>query len=107
MRIHFSGVGGFGMSALAQIHAMDGSPATGSDRLFDQGGNPVLKAKLEALGIKLYPQDGSAISKETDLAVLSTAIEGDNPEVAAAKRLGVPLMHRSELLAKHVAGMPL
>jgi len=105
MRIHFSGVGGFGMSALAQIHAMDGSPATGSDRLFDQGGNPVLKAKLEALGIKLYPQDGSAISKETDLAVLSTAIEGDNPEVAAAKRLGVPLMHRSELLAKHVAGM--
>ena len=57
MRIHFSGVGGFGMSALAQIHAMDGQPATGSDRLFDQGGNQALRAKLEALGVKLYPQD--------------------------------------------------
>jgi UDP-N-acetylmuramate-alanine ligase len=105
VRIHFSGVGGFGMSALAQIHAMDGSPATGSDRLFDHGGNQALKAKLQALGIELFPQDGSAITQSTDLAVLSTAIEDDNPEVAAAKRLGVPLMHRSELLAKHVAGM--
>jgi UDP-N-acetylmuramate--alanine ligase len=105
MRIHFSGIGGFGMSALAQIHAMDGSPATGSDRLFDQGGNQVLKAKLEALGIRLFAQDGGAITEETGLAVLSTAIEGDNPEVAAAKRLGVPLMHRSELLAQHVAGL--
>jgi UDP-N-acetylmuramate--alanine ligase len=105
MRIHFSGIGGFGMSALAQIHAMDGLPATGSDRLFDQGGNQALKAKLEALGIRLFAQDGSAITQKTELVVLSTAIEGDNPEVAAAKRLGVPLMHRSELLAKHVAGM--
>ncbi|MCX5797529.1 MAG: Mur ligase domain-containing protein [Elusimicrobia bacterium] len=105
MRIHFSGVGGFGMSALAQIHAMDGQPATGSDRLFDRGENQALKARLEALGIKLFAQDGSAVGKETDLAVLSTAIEDDNPEVAAAKKLGVPIMHRSELLAKHVAEM--
>ena len=104
-RIHFSGVGGFGMSALAQMHAMDGAPATGSDRLFDRGGNQALKDKLLALGIELFPQDGSAVTRRTDLAVLSTAIEDDNPEVAAAKRLGVPIMHRSELLARHVAGM--
>jgi len=93
------------MSALAQIHAMDGSPATGSDRLFDHGGNQALKARLEALGIRLFPQDGSAVTRETELAVLSTAIEDDNPEVTAAKRLGVPIMHRSELLARHVAQM--
>ena len=93
------------MSALAQIHAMDGGPATGSDRDFDLGRGAALKAKLEALGIRLFPQDGSAISKETGLVVLSTAIEDSNPEIAAAKSRGVPLMHRSEFLARHVSGM--
>ncbi|MBI5240402.1 MAG: UDP-N-acetylmuramate--alanine ligase [Elusimicrobia bacterium] len=105
MKIHFSGVGGFGMSALAQIHALDGQPATGSDRLFDQGGNRALKERLAALGIELFPQDGGAVTKGTGLVVLSTAIEDDNPEVAAAKRLGIPLKHRSEFLAEHVSRM--
>jgi UDP-N-acetylmuramate--alanine ligase len=105
VKIHFSGVGGFGMSALAQIHAMDGQPATGSDRLFDQGGNLVLKERLAALGVGLFPQDGSAVTRETGLVVLSTAIEDDNPEVAAAKRLGVPIKHRSEFLAEYVSRM--
>lgn len=103
--IHFVGIGGAGMSALAQIHAMDGGPATGSDRDFDLGRGAALRPKLEALGIRLLPQDGSAITRETALVVLSTAIEGSNPEIAAAKALGVPLMHRSEFLARHVAGM--
>jgi len=103
--IHFVGIGGAGMSALAQIHAMDGGPATGSDRDFDRGRGGSLRGKLEALGIKLFPQDGSAITKATELVVLSTAIEDANPEIAAAKALGVPLMHRSEFLARHVAEM--
>ena len=103
--IHFVGVGGAGMSALAQIHAMDGSPATGSDRDFDLGRGGSLRTKLEALGVRLFPQDGSAITRETALVVLSTAIEDANPEIAAAKALGVPLMHRSEFLARHVAEM--
>ncbi|MFA6317707.1 MAG: Mur ligase family protein [Elusimicrobiota bacterium] len=101
--IHFVGIGGIGMSALAQIHAMAGGRATGSDRLFDRGENGDLKASLEALSIKLHPQDGSGVTAETDLVVLSTAIEDSNPEVASAKRLGVTLLHRSELLARHVA----
>src|SRR5688572_22649656 len=104
-RIHFVGVGGAGMSALAQMHAMDGGPATGSDRDFDRGRGGPLKAKLEALGVRIFPQDGSGVSRETELVVLSTAIEDTNSEVAAAKSLGVPLMHRSEFLARHVAGM--
>lgn len=91
------------MSALAQIHAMDSGLATGSDRLFDRNGNPGLKAALAALGVRLFPQDGSGITRETGLVVLSTAIEDSNPELAAAKRLGIPVMHRSELLARHVA----
>src|SRR5437879_3334358 len=103
--IHFVGVGGAGMSALAQIHAMDGGPATGSDRDFDRGRGGELKGKLQALGIRLFPQDGSAITSATDLVVLSTAIEDANPEIAAAKTLNVPLMHRSEFLARHVSLM--
>src|SRR6188508_1446635 len=103
--IHFVGVGGAGMSALAQIHAMDGGPATGSDRDFDRGRGGALKEKLQALGVRLFPQDGSAITKETNLVVLSTAIEGENPEIAAAKELGVPLMHRSEFLARYVSSL--
>ncbi|MBI5247485.1 MAG: hypothetical protein HY923_09905 [Elusimicrobia bacterium] len=103
--IHFVGIGGAGMSALAQIHAMDGGPATGSDRDFDRGKGTELPAKLEALGVRLLPQDGSAVTKETSLVVLSTAIENSNPEIAAAKTLGVPIMHRSEYLARHVSEM--
>jgi len=103
--IHFVGIGGAGMSALAQIHAMDGGPATGSDRDFDLGRGAGLRAKLEALGVRLLPQDGSAVTRETALVVLSTAIEDSNPEIAAAKALGVPLMHRSEFLARHVSQM--
>lgn len=103
--IHFVGIGGAGMSALAQIHAMDGGPATGSDRDFDRGRGAGLKSRLEALGVKLFPQNGSALTDETELVVLSTAIEDSNPEIAAAKALGVPLMHRSEFLARHVSEM--
>jgi UDP-N-acetylmuramate--alanine ligase len=100
--IHFVGVGGAGMSALAQIHAMDAGAATGSDRDFDLGRGAGLRAKLEALGVRLFAQDGSALTKQHDLVVLSTAIETANPEIAAAKALGVPLMHRSEFLARYV-----
>ncbi len=103
--IHFVGIGGAGMSALAQIHTMDGGPATGSDRDFDLGRGTSLRKKLEALGVRLFPQDGSAITKETNLVVLSTAIENENQEIAAAKALSVPLMHRSEFLARHVSSM--
>ncbi|MDD5658103.1 MAG: Mur ligase domain-containing protein, partial [Elusimicrobia bacterium] len=103
--IHFVGVGGAGMSALAQIHVMDRGLATGSDRLFDRGGNPALRSALEAAGVRLFPQDGSGVSARSGQVVLSTAIEDANPDLAAAQRLGVPLIHRSELLARHVAEM--
>ncbi|MBI4679217.1 MAG: UDP-N-acetylmuramate--alanine ligase [Elusimicrobia bacterium] len=100
--IHFVGIGGVGMSSLAQIHVMAGGKATGSDRLFDRGENLDLKEKLQALSMRLHPQDGSGITADTDLVVLSTAIEDSNPEVAAAKKLSKPVIHRSELLARHV-----
>ncbi len=101
--IHFVGIGGSGMSALAQMHAMDHGPATGSDRSFGQGGNAVLLVQLEALGVKIFPQDGSGVTPATDLVVLSTAVEESNADIAAARRLGISVMHRSEFLARYVA----
>lgn len=103
MKIHFIGIGGVGMSALAQLHAMSKDVVTGSDRLISKGYTDMALWKyLKDLNISLFPQDGSGIDKDTNLVVLSSAIEEDNPELLKAKELNIPVIHRSELLAKHV-----
>ncbi|MCR5504131.1 MAG: hypothetical protein K6E94_00925 [Elusimicrobiaceae bacterium] len=103
MKIHFVGVGGIGMSALAQLHAMGGDEVTGSDRLINKGFTDLpIWQTLRKLGVKLYPQDGSGITEDTDAVVLTSAIEPDNIEIQIAKKYSIPLIHRSELLAKHV-----
>jgi len=91
------------MSALAQLYAMGGYTVTGSDRLLSKGhgGLPVFQA-LEKLNIKVFPQDGSAISKDIDMVVVSSAIEADVPELQKAKDLGLKIIHRSELLDENV-----
>lgn len=104
MKIHFIGIGGVGMSALAQLHAMGKDEVTGSDRLISKGYTDMaLWGYLQKLGVKLFPQDGSGIDEKTELVILSSAIEEDNPELQKARALNIPTMHRSELLAKHVA----
>jgi len=102
-RLHFAGVGGSGMSALAQFAAMQGAPVSGSDRSFDRGQNPGARERLEKLGIRIFPQDGSAVSGDCGAVVYSTAVEEQVPDFAEARRQGVPLLHRSELLARFVA----
>ncbi len=97
-KIFFSGIGGSGMSALAQILAGQGKTVSGSDRNHDRGGNPELFAKLEAQGILLFPQDGSGISPGLDAVIVSAAVEPDTPDYAAASRLGIPVAVRPELL---------
>jgi UDP-N-acetylmuramate--alanine ligase len=102
-RLHFTGVAGSGMSALAQFVAMKGGAVSGSDRSFDGGLRPEARAHLEALGIVIHPQDGSGLAGECAAVVVSTAVEAEVPDVAAARRLGVPVLHRSEVLAHLVA----
>ncbi|MDR0993805.1 MAG: Mur ligase domain-containing protein [Verrucomicrobiota bacterium] len=98
--IHVAGVAGVGMSALAQVLTWTTARVTGSDRYFDRGEDlPVFKS-LEASGIELVRQDGRVVSSETDAVVYSTAIEAENPDLAAASRLGVPLRHRAAMLAE-------
>ncbi len=102
-RFHYAGLGGSGMSALAQFQAMLGGHASGSDRAFDRGERGRARAMLERLGIVVHPQDGSGLDEECAALVVSTAVEEDVPDVAAARALGVPIVHRSELLAHFVA----
>ncbi len=102
-RLHYAGLGGSGMSALAQFHVMTGGRASGSDRAFDRGQRAEARAQLERLGIAIYLQDGSGTEGDCAGLVVSTAVEEQVPDVAAARARGLPLLHRSELLARFVA----
>ncbi len=101
--LHFCGVGGSGMSALAQVHAWRGGHCTGSDRAFDAGERAAIRARLEEAGVEVVPQDGSWPREGCGAMVVSTAIEDTIPDVAAARAAGVPILHRSELLAEYAA----
>ncbi len=114
------------MSALAQVLLAQGFRVTGSDRYLDSGqeipgfadqappqcyaqarglrlGTPVLD-KLRRAGVQLVPQDGSGVRTDTTGVVVSTAIEPDNQDVAAAGRHGVPVIHRAAMLARLARG---
>ncbi|HLP42105.1 MAG TPA: Mur ligase domain-containing protein, partial [Fibrobacteria bacterium] len=99
----FSGIAGTGMSALAQYLAFQGHPVSGSDRSLDRGAEADKRAYFERLGIRLVPQDGKGLAGCSCL-VVSTAIESQNPEVQAAGAQGIPVVHRSDLLA-HLASL--
>lgn len=101
--LHFCGVGGSGMSALAQVHAWRGGRCTGSDRAFDAGERGAIRAALAAAGVEIVPQDGSWPRAGCTAMIVSTAVEDGVPDVRAARAAGVPIRHRSELLADHVA----
>lgn len=95
----FIGVAGVGMSAIAQYLQGIGKNVSGSDRYFHPDEYNKTKEQLENEGIKCFLQDGSGITKETDLVVVSTAIEDTVYEVKKAKELGIPIIKRSQLLA--------
>jgi UDP-N-acetylmuramate--alanine ligase len=104
LRIFFSGVAGSGVSAIAGFMADRGNAVAGSDRLFDrQPGHP-LKNILVRKGVLVVPQDGSGLDASVDLAVFSTAVEKDNPDLAAAERFKIPVKTRPEYLAEIVSG---
>ena len=96
--IHFVGVGGIGMSALAQMAASLGIATSGSDRGANAPENQRIIGALKNCGVRIYPQDGSRM-KETPLPqalIYSTAIEEDNPDFVNGK--DIPRLHRSEAM---------
>lgn len=98
-RYFFVGVGGSGMMPLAMILAGRGASIAGSDRTLDQGRLAPKFAALKALGIDLFPQDGSGIASADQIVVASAAVEETVPDMAAAARVGAKRMRRADLLA--------
>lgn len=93
---HFIGIGGSGMSGLAKIMLELGQPVSGSDLEPSR-----TTKKLEALGAKIfYGHRVENISAELKTVVRSTAISLTNAEILEAKRLGIPVIHRSDFLAE-------
>ncbi len=101
--LHFVGLAGSGMSALAVFHAGGGGRATGSDRALDRGEHPEIRDGLLRAGVTVVAQDGCGLSADCDAVVVSTAIEDSVPDIRRARELGLPILHRSELLARYVA----
>ena len=104
--IHFVGIGGIGMSGLAQMFADLGCAVTGSDRALGRPENERIFSALRKCGAKLYPQDGSVYANgyRPDAIVYSTAIEEDNPDFKCAPD-GVRRLHRSEALALGIGAL--
>lgn len=99
-RIHLVGAGGAGMSALGVLALAQGWAVSGTDR--EDG--PGLQA-LRAAGASVRAGHGAdALPEGIDAVVASTAIPDDNPEIAAARERGLPVLHRSDLLAMLMQG---
>lgn len=93
--IHFVGIGGVGMSSLAQYMHSKGYKITGSDLKKDH-----YIEKLEKIGVKIsIGHSIQNISEDTDLVVSSSAVKNDNIEVVQAEKLNIPSIKRSQLLA--------
>ncbi len=96
IHIHFIGIGGISMSGLAEILLEEHFTISGSDK----SASP-LTQKLAALGAHIsYPQSKDNITKDIDIIVYTAAIHPDNPEFAAAKESGLPMLTRAELLGQ-------
>lgn len=94
--IHFVGVGGIGMSGIAQVLLEMGHEVSGSDVEL----NSITK-KLEAIGGRMLEgHKASNVSPDTDILVYSSSISKDNPEMKAALRQNVKVMHRAEMLGQ-------
>jgi UDP-N-acetylmuramate--alanine ligase len=100
--IFFIGIAGTGMSAIAQYLKASGKNISGSDRQFQKDIFNENLAALELVGITCFEQGAGGITADIDLVVVSTAVEDTVPEVQEAKRLGKPIVKRSELLAEIV-----
>ncbi|PKL84131.1 MAG: UDP-N-acetylmuramate--L-alanine ligase [Ignavibacteriae bacterium HGW-Ignavibacteriae-3] len=93
--IHFVGIGGIGMSGIAEILLSQGFSISGSDLAKTE-----VTERLESLGIKVYEGHSTNNLKEADVVVYSSAVVLDNPEVKEAISRKIPVIKRSEMLAE-------
>lgn len=95
----FCGIGGSGMLPLALILLDQGHIIEGSDRSLDQGRTPAKFDYLRSRGIRLYPQDGSGVTRPEQVVVTSAAVEDTVPDIAAAIHAGAKRMSRADMLS--------
>jgi UDP-N-acetylmuramate--alanine ligase len=100
-RPHFIGIGGAGMSGIAKILAQRGAKVAGSDAK----DSPTAEA-LRALGVTVHVgHDAAHLADDATCVVVSSAIREDNPELVRAAGLGIPVVHRSDALARVMDGL--
>jgi UDP-N-acetylmuramate--alanine ligase len=94
-RVHFVGIGGAGMSGIAEVLATQGYRVSGSDLAASAA-----TRRLEGLGVAVAIGHAARNVADADAVVVSTAVAADNPEVAAARERGVPVVPRALMLAE-------
>ncbi|MEU4794860.1 UDP-N-acetylmuramate--L-alanine ligase [Streptomyces sp. NPDC023327] len=100
-RPHFIGIGGAGMSGIAKILAQRGAKVAGSDAR-----ESATAEALRALGATVHIGHAAAhLADDASCVVVSSAIRADNPELARAAELGIPVVHRSDALASLMNGL--
>ncbi|QDF96004.1 UDP-N-acetylmuramate--L-alanine ligase [Azoarcus sp. DD4] len=94
-RIHFVGIGGAGMSGIAEVLVNLGYAVSGSDL-----GDSAATRRLRAMGAKVVQGHDAANVDGADALVVSTAVKNDNPEVIAARARHIPIVPRAQMLAE-------
>jgi len=95
-KLHFVGIGGIGMSGLAEILVDQGFTITGSDRAANDN-----TERLERLGIRVaVGHKTENLDPDADVLVYSSAIPPENPEIVAAHKRNIPVIRRAEMLAE-------
>ena len=93
--IHFVGVGGSGMSGIAEVLAHLGYSVSGSDIAAS-----ATTRRLEGEGVRVMIGHAAENAAGADAVVVSTAVKADNPEVVAARERHVPIVPRAQMLAE-------
>ena len=94
--VHFIGIGGIGMSGIAEIMLKIGYSVQGSDAKSSAN-----TERLERLGARIFiGHDAAHLGEEVSAVVYSTAVKADNPEMKAARARRIPLVRRAEMLAE-------
>ncbi|MBP7490057.1 MAG: UDP-N-acetylmuramate--L-alanine ligase, partial [Azospira sp.] len=93
--LHFVGIGGSGMSGIAEVMLNLGYQVSGSDL-----GENAATARLTAQGAKVIKGHDAANIAGADAVVVSTAVKADNPEVVAAREAHIPVVPRAQMLAE-------
>ena len=94
-RIHFVGIGGAGMSGIAEVLLNLGYEISGSDISAN-----ATTQRLESIGVRVFKGHEATQVREADVVVVSTAVKADNPEVLAARQAQIPVVPRALMLAE-------